>query len=456
MDILFLAIGLLVGAAAVYFVFRNRKAEVDTGELDNLRAQNLQLQTNGSRLEEGNKQLSEQLQETKAELRQSQEKVTDLSGQLSARQSDLRNLNERLEEQKKEIAEMQLKLTTEFKNIANEILEDKSKKFTEQNKTNLDGILKPLNDKIKDFEQKVEASHKASLMQNAGLKEQLTMLQNLNQKMSEEARNLTRALKGESKTQGNWGELILERILEKSGLVKDREYTVQPSFTTEDGKRYQPDIVINLPENKTVVVDSKVSLVDYERYCATEDDAERDNYLKSHIRSIRAHMKGLSEKEYHNLYELNGLDFVLLFVPVEPAFNLAIQHDNSLYDEALEKNIVIVSTSTLLATLRTIASIWRQEYQNKNAMEIARQSGALYDKFVGLSQDLIDIGRKIDTSKDAYKSAMNKLVEGRGNLISRVEKLRELGAKASKTIAQPMLDKAGVEAGSEISLPEED
>lgn len=456
MDILFLAIGLLAGAAAVFFVFRNRKAEVDTGELDNLRAQNLQLQTNGSRLEEGNKQLSEQLQEVKAELRQSQEKVTELSGQLSARQSDLRNLNERLEEQKKEIAEMQLKLTTEFKNIANEILEDKSKKFTEQNKTNLDGILKPLNDKIKDFEKKVEESHKASLMQNAGLKEQLTMLQGLNQKMSEEARNLTRALKGESKTQGNWGELILERILEKSGLVKDREYIVQPSFTTEDGKRYQPDIVINLPENKTVVVDSKVSLVDYERYCASEDDAERENYLKAHIRSIRAHMKGLSDKEYHNLYELNGLDFVLQFVPVEPAFNLAVQHDNGLYDEALEKNIVIVSTSTLLATLRTIASIWRQEYQNKNALEIARQSGALYDKFVGLSEDLIDIGRRIDTSKDAYKNAMNKLVEGRGNLISRVEKLRELGAKASKTIAQPMLDKAGVENGNSISLPEED
>lgn len=455
MDVLYLALGLLAGAGVVYFVLRSKGGPDNTEELQQLRVENLNLQTEKSRLEERNTQLGAQLEEKRAEL----EKATMLNGELSNKltgsESNLKHLQERLAEQKQELEQLQEKFTVQFKNIANEILEDKSKRFTEQNKTNIDGILKPLKEKIQEFEQKVEASHKQTLMQNAGLKEQLTMLQGLNQKMSDEAKALTRALKGESKTQGNWGEVILERVLEKSGLVKDREYSVQQSFTTEDGKRYQPDVIINLPEGKTVVVDAKVSLTDYERYSASEDENEKADHLKSHIRSLRAHIKGLSEKEYHNLYELNGLDFVLLFVPIEPAFNIAIQNDGDLYNEALDKNIVIVSTSTLLATLKTIASIWRQEYQNKNALEIARQSGALYDKFVGFTQDLIGVGKKIDDSKVAYKDAMNKLVEGRGNLIGRVEKLRELGAKASKNISQPLLDKAGIESGETLNISEE-
>lgn len=452
MEIAFLAVGLLVGAGAVYFFFRAKTSGVDPETVS-------QLREDRSRFEERNAQLSTQLEDSKAELKTAQQNLGDLGTQLAAREQELKNMQQRLEEHKAEVAQLQEQFTTQFKNIANEILEDKSKKFTEQNKQNLGEILNPLNEKIKDFEKKVDESHKQNLMQTAGLKEQLKMLQGLNQQMSEEARNLTRALKGENKAQGNWGEVILERVLEKSGLVKDREYFVQQSFVGDDGRRYQPDVVIHLPEEKTVVVDSKVSLTDYERYSAAETDEEREQHLKSHIRSIRAHIKGLGEKEYHNLYELSGLDFVLLFVPIEPAFNLAVQHDNDLYNEALDKNIVLVSTSTLLATLRTIASIWRQEYQNKNALEIARQSGALYDKFVNFTEDLIDIGKRIDTTKQSYVGAMNKLVEGNGNLISRVERLKKLGANASKTLSQPLLDKAGVslEPGQQqLQIPDED
>lgn len=467
LDIVYLVLGLLVGAGAIWLAFRNKGGDNSelTNKLTALENENREIRDKASRFEEQSKQLAaqldttkadhhEQLEELKSDLRTKQQTLTELNATLSAKGTEIENLNQRLAEQKQEVQQLQEQFTVQFKNIANEILEDKSKRFTEQNKTNLGALLDPLQKKIKEFEDKVEQSHKASLMQNASLKEQLSMLQGLNQKMSDEAKALTRALKGESKTQGNWGEVILERILEKSGLVKDREYTVQQSYTSEDGKRYQPDVVINLPEGKTVVVDSKVSLLDYERYSSAEDEAEKEQYLKNHIRSLRAHIKGLSEKQYQNIYELSGLDFVLLFVPIEPAFSIAVQHDNDLYTEALDKNIVLVSTSTLLATLKTIASIWRQEYQNKNALEIARQSGALYDKFVGFSEDLIDIGRKIDSSKDAYKGAMNKLVEGRGNLIGRVQKLQELGAKTSKNISQPLLDKAGIEPDSNIELPE--
>ena len=468
LDIVYLVVGLLVGAGAIWLAFRNKGGDntEQTTKLNTLEAENREIRDRASKFEEQSKQLTGQLEATKAdyqsqleevkeELRSKQQAVTDLNAALSAKGTEIDNLSKRLSEQKEEVQQLQEQFTVHFKNIANDILEHNSKRFTEQNNTNIGALLDPLQKKIKEFEEKVDQSHKASLMQNASLKEQLTQLQGLNQQMSDEAKALTRALKGESKTQGNWGEVILERILEKSGLVKDREYTVQQSYTAEDGRRYQPDVVINLPEGKTVVVDSKVSLLDYERYSSAEDDAEKEAHLKNHIRSIRAHIKGLSEKQYHSLYELSGLDFVLLFVPIEPAFSIAVQHDNDLYTEALDRNIVLVSTSTLLATLKTIASIWRQEYQNKNALEIARQSGALYDKFVGFSEDLIDIGRKIDNSKAAYKGAMNKLVEGRGNLIGRVQKLQELGAKTSKTISQPLLDKAGVEPGTPLELPED-
>ena len=279
---------------------------------------------------------------------------------------------------------------------------------------------------------------------HSALKEQLLGLKDLNQQMTKEATNLTRALKGDSKMQGNWGELVLERVLEKSGLEKDREYFVQQSFTTAEGSRVLPDVVLHLPDNKRMVIDSKVSLTDYERYVNADDD-DRPQFLKAHVNSIRKHVDQLSEKKYEDLYDIQSPDFVLMFIPIEPAFAIAINDDNSLYNKAFEKNIVIVTPSTLLATLRTIDTMWNNEKQQQNAIEIARQAGALYDKFEGLVCDLTGVGKKIDDAKKDYSSAMNKLVEGKGNLITSVQKLKKLGAKAKKSLPEAIVKRAKID-----------
>jgi DNA recombination protein RmuC len=271
------------------------------------------------------------------------------------------------------------------------------------------------------------------------------MLKEMNQKITQEATNLTNALKGQSKTQGNWGEFILESILEKSGLVKGREYVVQESLTAESGKRFQPDVIINLPENKSIIIDSKVSLIGYEKFISSDDEREKQLALREHINSIRSHIKSLSGKNYQNLYQLESLDFVLMFMPIEPAFAYAVQSDASLFTDAFERNIVIVSPSTLLATLRTIASIWRQENQNRNALEIAKQSGDMLDKFTAFVDDLISVGKGLMSAKDNYDKAMNKLVDGRGNLVNRAEKIKQLGAKASKTLPPSILNRADLD-----------
>ena len=302
-----------------------------------------------------------------------------------------------------------------------------------------------IQEKISEFEKKVEETNKESIKGHASLKEQLQMLKEMNQQVTQEAKNLTTALKGQSKTQGNWGEFILESILEKSGLVKGREYVVQESLTAESGKRFQPDVIINLPENKSIIIDSKVSLVGYERFISAEDEHEKQLGLREHINSIRSHIKNLSGKNYQNLYQLESLDFVLMFMPIEPAFAYAVQSDPSLFSDAFEQNIVIVSPSTLLATLRTISSIWRQESQNKNALEIARQSGEMLDKFAAFVDDLISVGKGLVGAKDNYDKAMNKLSEGRGNLISRSEKIKKLGAKASKSLPPNILNRADID-----------
>ena len=277
---------------------------------------------------------------------------------------------------------------------------------------------------------------------HSALKEQLLGLKELNAQMSKETINLTKALKGDSKTQGNWGELVLERVLEKSGLEKDREYFVQQSFTNEEGKRIMPDVVIHLPDNKKMVVDSKVSLTAYEQFINTEDDIEKERFLKDHVNSLKRHVEQLSEKKYEDIYKIESPDFVLLFVPIEPAFAVALNEDNTLYNKAFERNIVIVTPTTLLATLRTIDTMWNNEKQQRNALEIARQAGALYDKFQGLLIDLVNIGKKIDGTKADYSAAMNKLVEGRGNLITSVEKLKKMGAKAKKALPEKILERA--------------
>ncbi|NKI27257.1 DNA recombination protein RmuC [Arenibacter sp. 6A1] len=364
-----------------------------------------------------------------------------LSLQIARNETDLENLDFKNREQKLEVEKLQEKFTKEFENLANKILEEKSSKFTEQNRENIKNILSPLQERIHLFEKKVEDSQKESVGMHSALKEQLANLQSQNLKITKEAENLTKALKGDSKMQGNWGELVLERVLEKSGLEKDREYTVQQSFTRTDGSRVLPDVIINLPDGKKMIVDSKVSLTDYERYVNAEDEL-KEKFLKDHLNSLRRHIDQLSSKKYEDLYEMESPDFVLMFVPIEPAFAIAINNDNSLYNKAFEQNIIIVTPATLLATLRTIDSMWNNEKQQRNAIEIARQAGALYDKFEGFVTDLTKVGKKMDEAKQEYKGAMNKLVEGRGNIVGSIEKLKRMGAKAKKSIPESILKRA--------------
>ncbi|MDP2540586.1 DNA recombination protein RmuC [Tenacibaculum discolor] len=362
--------------------------------------------------------------------------------ELARKNEELKNVQLKLQENKEEVEKLQDKFTKEFENLANKILDEKSNKFTEQNKKNIKDILNPLQEKIQTFEKKVEDTQKESISMHSALKEQLLGLKELNAQMSKETLNLTKALKGDSKTQGNWGELVLERVLEKSGLEKDREYFVQQSFTNDEGKRIMPDVVIHLPDNKKMVVDSKVSLTAYEQYVNSEDDIVKERFAKEHVNSLKRHVEQLSEKKYEDIYKIESPDFVLLFVPIEPAFAVALNEDNTLYNKAFERNIVIVTPTTLLATLRTIDTMWNNEKQQRNALEIARQAGALYDKFHGLLADLVNIGKKIDGTKADYAAAMNKLVEGRGNLITSVEKLKKMGAKAKKALPEKILERA--------------
>ncbi|MEO8515273.1 MAG: DNA recombination protein RmuC [Flavobacterium sp.] len=365
-----------------------------------------------------------------------------LAIQLSKKEVDFENLWERNKDQKQEVEQLQEKFTKEFENLANRILEEKTNKFTEQNKENLKNILTPLQDKIMTFEKKVEDTHKESIDYHAALRQQIVGLSEMNAQMSKETLNLTKALKGDSKMQGNWGELVLERVLEKSGLEKGREYEVQQSFTTEDGSRVFPDVVINLPDGKKMVVDSKVTLTAYERFINEEDEDLKAQYLKEHVIAIKRHVEQLGDKNYHDLYQIESPDFVLLFIPMEPAFALALNEDTTLYNKAFEKNIVIVTPSTLLATLRTIDSMWANQKQQENALEIARQAGALYDKFEGFVSDLIKIGKKMEEAKTEYGNAMNKLVDGKGNLITSVEKLKKMGAKAKKALPDNIINRA--------------
>jgi DNA recombination protein RmuC len=361
---------------------------------------------------------------------------------LTRRNSEFESLEAKHRDQQAELEKLQEKFTKEFENLANKILDSKSEKFTEQNKKNIDAVLKPLQEKIDKFEKRVDDTHKESLTGQAMLRQQIIGLKELNEQMSKEATNLTKALKGDSKIQGTWGELVLEKVLEKSGLEKDREYFVQQSFTLPDGKRVLPDVVIHLPDNKRMIIDSKVSLVAYERFVNEEDDILQARHLNEHLASLKRHVDQLSEKNYHDLYEMESPDFVLLFVPIEPAFAIAINKDPSIYNKAFEQNIIIVTPSTLLATLRTIDTMWNNEKQQRNAIEISRQAGALYDKFEGLIKDLTGVGKKMDDAKTDYSSAMNKLFEGRGNLITSVEKLKKMGAKAKKSLPEKIIKRA--------------
>lgn len=386
--------------------------------------------------------LEKQLVQAHAERDSLRQAKDALSIQLTKKETDFDNLLERMREQRQETDELREKFTKEFENLANKILEEKSVKFTEQNRENLKNILSPLQEKIHLFEKKVEDTHKESIDYHAALRQQILGLRDMNEQMSKETLNLTRALKGDTKMQGNWGELILERVLQKSGLEKDREYHVQQSHVNDEGSRIQPDVVINLPDGKKMIVDSKVSLVAYERFINEEDDVLKAVHLKEHINSIRRHVDQLSEKNYHDLYKIESPDFVLLFIPMEPAFAIALNDDTTLYSKAFERNIVIVTPTTLLATLRTIDSMWTNQKQQENAYEIARQAGALYDKFEGFVGDLTKVGNKMKDAQSEYQNAMGKLIEGRGNIITSIEKLKKMGAKAKKALPENILNRA--------------
>ena len=386
-----------------------------------------------------NSVLEKELNGELVNLRYQNQYLIETKADLSAKNE---SLIANLTSQKEEVAAMQEIAKTEFKNIANLILEEKTVKFTEQNQENLKNILNPLQEKINNFEKKVENTHKESIDYHAALRQQIIGLKDLNQQMSKETLNLTKALKGDNKIQGNWGELVLERVLEKSGLEKGREYEVQKSHTNEDGQKVLPDVVINLPDGKKMVIDSKVSLNSYERYMNEEEEIPKNIHLKDHVSSIKRHVEQLGNKNYQNLYQMESPDFVLLFIPIEPAFALALNEDTYLYNKAFEKNIVIVTPSTLLATLRTIDSMWTNQKQQENALEIAKQAGALYDKFEGFVIDLVKVGNKIKDSKTEYDNAMTKLVDGSGNLIKRVENLKKMGAKAKKSLPENIILRA--------------
>ena len=361
--------------------------------------------------------------------------------QLTQKVSELKNLKEKLEDNKLEIEKLQEKFTKDFEILASKILEEKSSKFTEQNRENIKNILNPLQEKIQDFEKKVENTHKESIDYHAALRQQIVGLKEMNLQMSKETLNLTKALKGDSKIQGNWGELVLERVLEKSGLEKDSEYFVQQSFTNAKGKRILPDVVIHLPDNKKMIIDSKVSLTAYEQYINSDNEEQKEQAVKEHVNSLKRHIEQLSEKNYQDIYQIESPDFVLLFIPIEPAFAVALNYDNQLYNKAFEKNIVIVTPTTLLATLRTIDSMWNNEKQQKNAIEIAIQAGRLYDQFVNLTNDLIKVGNQLKTVQGSYDSTMKKLT-GTGNLIRKVERIKKLGAKGSKSFNDKLLERA--------------
>jgi len=423
MEFLILISGVIIGAVLEWII-------INTRQKANLMVKNEKILS-----------LEKDKDSLQAEISKKDELLLEVNRKLATGDSDFKHLSAKLAEQKAEIEKLQEKFYVEFRNLANDILDEKTKKFTEQNKTNLDQILKPLSDKIKDFEKKVEETYDKEAQQRFSLKEEVKRLTELNQIVSKEAANLTRALKGESKVQGNWGEIILESILEKSGLAKDREYFIQKSYLTEEGKRLQPDVVVVYPGNRSIVIDSKVSLSAYERYISSVNPEDQENELKEHFLSVKRHIDELSIKAYHTLYDLESLDFVVMFMPVEPAYLVAIQNDMGLWNYAYEKRILLISPTNLIAALKMIESMWRQEYQNKNAEEIARQSGDLYDKFVGFVTDLIELGKRLKSTDAYYEESMKKLTDGKGNLISRIENIRKLGAKTKKNLPQNLLNR---------------
>lgn len=429
MDILFLFIGLVTGVLIGWLIAKLVYASGNSlkqGEI------------------ESNYVSKEIYNDEKRENTEKERVINELNIQLARVAADEKNIREKLSESKKELEEIQERFKAEFKNLSNEILDEKSKKFLELNEKNVGEILKPLKEKIKEFEEKVDKVYNEETRERISLKKELEQIVKLNLQVHDDANKLTSALKGDKKLLGDWGEVQLEMILEKAGLEKDVHYLRQPNFKDEDGNDMRPDYIINLPEDKQLIIDSKVSLVAYQRYHNSEDEGEKEKALKQHLSDLGNHIRDLGNKNYPKLYGINPPDYVLMFVPIEPALAAAQREDNTLFDKALKKNIVMVSTSTLLATLRTINFIWNQDKQRKNVFEIARQSGALYDKFTAFIDDLIGVGKKLDDAKENYSNAMNKLYESKkkgDTIIGRIEKIKELGADTNKSLPKNILDR---------------
>lgn len=448
MEYLYIGIGILKGFIIGWLVMRKKVTQQTTLSREELLKQENSFIKEKSELLHKQSAIEERainLQREKDDLNDvlifEREKNEKLTRSVSISATERKNLEERLENQKQELEELQKKFTTEFENIATKILKENTKEFTTSNQKNMSDIMGPIKEKLQSFEKKVEETYDRELRDKISLKEEVKKLYDLNSKISDEANNLTKALKGDVKKQGNWGEVVLERILERSGLTKGEEYDREVVMQNSEGQTIRPDVIIRLPEEKHVIVDSKVSLIAYERFVNANGEADAEKFQKEHIISMKAHVKELAEKHYQSSDDLNSPDFVLMFMPIESSFAMAVQYDQELFGYAWDNKIVIVSPSTLLATLRTIASIWKQEHQNRNVLEIAKQGGLLYDKFVGFVEDMIKLGKQMDTSKNSYQDAMKKLYDGSGNLVRRAENIRELGAKVKKKLPQTLIDR---------------
>ena len=416
--------------------------------LDAARDERAQLAERAARVPGLEAQCHEQAALTQA----ARQQVADLQSQLAAQAMQLDAERRAAQEKLQLLNEAREALTHQFKSLANDILEEKGKRFAEQNQQSLGLLLDPLRMRLQEFQGKVEQFYDAEGKQRSALSQQVHQLMGLNQVLSEDAKNLTQALKGSTKAQGNWGELILERVLELAGLRRGVEYDVQENHQRDDGTRAQPDVVIHLPENRHLVVDAKVSLLAYEEYASADDDLQRAAAQRRHLESVRQHIKGLAERNYQQLHGLQSLDFVLMFVPIEPAFMLAVTSDSQLYSDAWNKNVLLVSPSTLLFVVRTVAHLWRQEAQSRNAQEIAQRGAELYDRLVGFVEDLERVGKNLTQAQDAYANAHKKLSQNRGNVIRQAEMLRELGVKPAKALPMALVESAKEQAEMPLSV----
>lgn len=432
MEIALLIIGLVAGGVIGFFIEKSKSNKL----ISSIQSQTSEKEAIINQLNKSIQDLKESIHQKEVAISKSLDELKFAEIESAKKSSELDALKLRFEEFKTEAADLQKQLKTEFKNIANEIVKEQSKDFSEHNQN----LLKPFKNQLESFEKAVQDQMKDNIERASTFKAQLEDLKNLNQKISEEATNLTNALKGDNKFQGNWGELILERVLESSGLEKGSEYKTQVSLTNVDDDRIQPDAIVYLPDEKHIIIDSKVSLVAYEQYVNATTEEEREQNLKAHLLSVKTHIKQLSEKKYQTAEGLSTPDFILLFVPIEASFGVAVKEDIDLFNFAWNKNIVIVSPSTMLATLKTVASLWKQEKQNKNVLKIAEESGKLYDKFVGFLADLEKIEKTLDKTAREFSDTKKKLSGGRGDIIGRIEKIRTLGAKTTKQIDEKYLE----------------